>query len=368
MDYIYLDTKIEGVIKQLIQYFDIGLFHKDTTQVVYKEYKGSTGNFSRLLASHGINFFSFNRYGQLSFQNDAIVYYLFNAQSNCRIVSNRKLTHIFVTHGESNKASSIKPIIRIYDYVIMSGDIGCERYLKNKIFFPEDIVRNRLIMMGNTFTGQCQYNHNSDCKTMLYAPTWEGGVPEENYSSIGYKDVFYKLVGYALDAGYQSIVIKIHPNLGHRNSLYKEKIKQGIELIIRSGLLVILDTSLFYLVKIFDKRKYKYKVKFLKSNDNIEIKEAFCDISAIETQMYDKNIPVRVFGQKDSLILSVPELVSHYEKVMIHDGDDISKNNIFFDMEYKNKLFNYSSPLFQSYPIKDRLQLLKKFIKVDATY
>ncbi|MDP4360951.1 hypothetical protein QR510_30430, partial [Escherichia coli] len=74
-----------------------------------------------------------------------IVFYLFNAQSNCRIVANRNLIHVFVTHGESHKLASVKPIIRIYDYVVTSGDVGIDRYLKSGIFTPFDIRNGKVI-------------------------------------------------------------------------------------------------------------------------------------------------------------------------------------------------------------------------------
>ncbi|MED8766272.1 hypothetical protein RCL70_09545, partial [Escherichia marmotae] len=135
--YIYIDTKIEGAIEQLLRYFRTQVFKPQYCIAIYcKYYKEIEFPFSRKFAEHNICFKFIRKFSEMELKAGKVVFYLFNAQSNCRVVANRNLVHIFVTHGESNKLASVKPIIRIYDYVITAGDAGIDRYLKAGIFSP----------------------------------------------------------------------------------------------------------------------------------------------------------------------------------------------------------------------------------------
>ncbi|HFC9748100.1 TPA: hypothetical protein ACF0WE_005095, partial [Escherichia coli] len=149
----------------------------------------------------------------LVFNNGKIVFYLFNAQSNCRIVANRNLIHVFVTHGESHKLASVKPIIRIYDYVVTSGDVGIDRYLKSGIFTPFDIRNGKVIKLGNTFIGHNYFQFDVNSRSAVYAPTWEGGIPEENYSSIN-NETTHKIIKFCKIKKINILYIQAHPNIG----------------------------------------------------------------------------------------------------------------------------------------------------------
>lgn len=94
MYYIYLDTKIIGAIQQLIVYFANQVFPYENTVVIYKKYKKHWQLFNKLFKNAGITAIPFERYSQIQMEEGGIVFYLFNAQSNCRIVSDRRLTHI----------------------------------------------------------------------------------------------------------------------------------------------------------------------------------------------------------------------------------------------------------------------------------
>src|SRR5690606_6956186 len=122
--------------------------------------------------------------GDLDGLREQTVFYLFNAQSNCRLVANRRLKHIFITHGESNKISSIKPITRIYDHVVMSGRLSLSRYYRSGLFDAHDYATRRLVMMGDTFIGRTWLGSVGRTPVLFYAPTWEGGLPAEDYSSL----------------------------------------------------------------------------------------------------------------------------------------------------------------------------------------
>ncbi|MGP5405688.1 hypothetical protein ACTXNH_11250, partial [Psychrobacter celer] len=216
--YIYIDTKIQGAIEQLLGYFQSNVFNTNACIAVYaKYYKENYKVISKLFDTHNIPYKFIKRYSDISFNDGKVVFYLFNAQSNCRMVAFRNVSHVFITHGESNKKSSVKPIIRIYDHVVTSGQVGIDRYLKASIFTKSDIEDNRIIRLGNTFVGQNNYSYDQSSQTLLYAPTWEGGVPDENFSSIT-ANVNKWLLKTIKDKNIKKIVVQVHPNLGHRDA------------------------------------------------------------------------------------------------------------------------------------------------------
>lgn len=361
MNYIYIDTKIEGTIYQLVEYFRSGVFNSKNYCVYYKNYKKVTKNFRKIFQNEGIEAIGFKKYSELSFKDNSIVFYLFNAQSNCRIVANRRLTHVFVTHGESNKVSSVKPIIRIYDYVITAGKIGVQRYLDNGIFFPEDVARNRIIMMGDTFIGDALYVYSASSKTLLYAPTWEGGIPEENYSSLEWDNIFEKILNYTKKYNIKTVIIQPHPNLGHRDKIYLKKLYDGIKLLLKKGIKVILvkNTKTFRDLTLV--MKYRNLIKIDDKKVCHECSFGITDISAIEAMLYVKKIPSTILYKNLKKNIST-SIKNHYDKVG-QGYDDSFIENHKVDEFYLEKLINYTYPEMKIMEKKDRLALLAEKMK-----
>ncbi|MCP1660529.1 CDP-glycerol glycerophosphotransferase family protein [Neisseria perflava] len=298
MNYIYLDTKITGAARQLISYFQNHIFDYEKTIVYYKIYKKHTGDFSQLFKTAGIQAIGFNHPSQIRMTNGGVVFYLFNAQSNCRIVANRNLTHIFVTHGESNKISSVKPIIRIYDYVVTAGEAGKQRYLENHIFTPYDIDHGKIIAMGDTFIGKTGLSIPSPDtqEVIFYAPTWEGGVPSEDYSSLSYTNlVAQTITQLAEKLRNNTIIIKPHPNTGHRLKSYRHYLLNLLSQLKQNKLRPILYTNGLSLTFIEKIRLRKQGIKFVSSINNFTALYGLCDISAMETQFLNENIPYILF-------------------------------------------------------------------------
>ncbi len=307
--FIYLDSKISGALKQLIDYFNTNIFIKEDTIVIIKLYEENHFFFKELIKNN-IQFIKVKQYSDLPSLKNSIIFYLFNAQSNCRLVAYREAKHIFVTHGESNKVSSIKPILRIYDYVIVAGDIGILRLLSSNIFTQCDRDNSKIIKMGNTFIGEASYNHDSNSDTILYAPTWEGGIKEENYSSINNNlDSFKFISQYAKKFKIRTIIVQPHPNSGHRNLKYLFYLFQGIKYLQKNFEVKITHWESNY------KQKIALSFLFKKYSQRIEnISYAFCDISAMEVQLLDKNIPTFVFFNETKVILPNNKLLKEYYK------------------------------------------------------
>ncbi|MGO1894421.1 MAG: CDP-glycerol glycerophosphotransferase family protein [Brachybacterium sp.] len=112
------------------------------------------------------------------------VFYVNNAMRNNHMVRYSQLTHIQLLHGESDKASSATPVIRMYDLDFVAGQAAIDRFEKFGVSMPEDMFR---------IVGRPQVEHVEAERgpigqlrdhAVLYAPTWAGYQAETNYSSL----------------------------------------------------------------------------------------------------------------------------------------------------------------------------------------
>lgn len=302
--FIYLDSKIIGTAKQIITFFENGVFSVENTTILIKRYKHKSARqleqvFKQL---KGLNyrFVSANDIDDLS---EGIVFYPFNAQSNCRVVANRKLTHIFITHGESNKVASIKPIIRIYDYVVTAGQVGIDRFLQHKIFTQSDVDSGRIIPMGNTFIGKTGLSSKGKGEEIIfYAPTWEGGIEQENYSSLSSVEcVVHSLVQCCKENNIYKVVIKPHPNTGHREKKYVKYLLNIVDELLKKNIEVVLFKP--YLKLSFIKKWILKKNNVLLIDDlsKYYARFGFCDISAMETQFLNEDILYFIFISSENV-------------------------------------------------------------------
>ncbi|MCK3238967.1 hypothetical protein U9Y48_24705 [Escherichia coli] len=351
--YIYIDTKIEGAIEQLLRYFRTQVFKPQYCIAIYcKYYKEIEFPFSRKFAEHNICFKFIRKFSEMELKAGKVVFYLFNAQSNCRVVANRNLVHIFVTHGESNKLASVKPIIRIYDYVITAGDAGIDRYLKAGIFSPYDIQNDKIIKLGNTFTGDNLFTFNPSSRHIVYAPTWEGGIPEENYCSIS-KETAYQIARFCKKNNISTIYIQIHPNLGHRDIKYKKLLNDCTKLLIKFGLKIVKIKN-----DIIERTSFLYYFT-CKKNTPIEVSFALTDISAMEVQFHSKGIPCAVIMNKK--ISHMPrKMGEYYEKNSFnHVNTSLNFNKDMDDI--KKYLISYSYPFLKEMSSSERVLWLCKY-------
>ena len=328
--YIYIDTKILGAVKQLLHYFQSGVFNASSCIAVFvKYYKENHEIISKVFEDNNIPYEFIKRYSDISFEDGKVVFYLFNAQSNCRMVAFRNVSHIFITHGESNKKSSVKPITRIYDHVVTSGQIGIDRYLKAGIFSKYDIEDNRVIRLGNTFVGQNSYHYDRDSRTLLYAPTWEGGVPDENFSSIS-EDVDRVLLKVLRDKKIKKLVTQIHPNLGHRDKSYKVTFEKLLMKLIKQGVNVFVVKKT---ISMRDRIKaFRKGFKYIPSSKTVNVSYAITDISAMEVQLLVKNIPTSVLANKHRYNeLVIPNRMNlYYSNTMVYLDDGYTKSMHFY--------------------------------------
>ena len=112
------------------------------------------------------------------------VFYVNNAMRNNHMVRYSQLMHIQLLHGESDKASSATPIIRMYDRNFVAGQAAIDRFETFGVAMPPEIFR----IVGRPQVEGVEAERAPAAEitdpSVLYAPTWLGYQAETNYSSL----------------------------------------------------------------------------------------------------------------------------------------------------------------------------------------
>lgn len=364
--FIYLDSKIIGTAVQICTFFANDVFDKNKTTILIKKYKHKSNKIIGNIFSKEKICHRFVNEADLDALTDGVIFYPFNAQSNCRAVANRNLTHIFITHGESNKVSSIKPIIRIYDYVITAGQAGIDRYLANNIFSQYDVDSGRIIPLGNTFIGKTGLAPVGVGQgVVFYAPTWEGGIEKENYSSLSYVDKVAKILIEATQL-YQTktLVIKPHPNTGHRLNSYIDHLCELAKIIAKQSIQVIIFEPHFKIGFVQKLILKQLGIKFVDKLNEFSAVIGFCDISAVETQFLNEDIFYYLWvnqrGINNNSLLNFENYLSPH----IIQTQSLLESSKILDRSYYQDLKNYVIyQYFSSIDISQRINYLVDKIK-----
>lgn len=333
--YLYLDSKIVGTAKQIAGFFRQGIF-TNTATVLVKHYKHrSNKEITKIFEQSDIPF-RIVKNSDLDQLPCGTVFYPFNAQSNVRFVANRRLTHIFITHGESNKVSSVKPILRIYDYVVTAGDAGIDRLLQHKIFSEYDAAQGRLKKMGDAFIGRTGLGADGE-RVIFYAPTWEGGVVAENYSSLRNIDA---VADYLLQAcrlyACARIVIRPHPNTGHRLPEYRRYLQDLAKRLAKSAAVSLFCGQLS--LGFWEKWQLKKcGVALVADLSRFRAAAAFCDVSAMETQLLNEEIPYYLLNSRQENLGLLYKQHNHiYKRILINLFNPMVKLEYMSASEYQN--------------------------------
>lgn len=140
--------------------------------------------------------------------------YVNNGVSNFQSLNHARMVHVHVNHGESDKLSMVSNQEKAYDKIMIAGPAALERHRAVLVDFDE----SKLLMIGRpqldvepkaalTATG---------CRTIMYAPTWEGENEANNYTSL---DCFGReIVRSLLGSSNTRVVYKPHPRIESTSS------------------------------------------------------------------------------------------------------------------------------------------------------
>lgn len=143
---------------------------------------------------------------------------LYVGQSNNNAVGQRsaELAHVFLSHGDSDKAVAASNLVKGFDFAFVAGQAAIDRYAASVLFLD---VEQRLRVIGRP---QLPERAARDGKgtTVLYAPTWEGSQDINAYSSVASQGLAI-VTSLAADPGLR-IVYRPHPRTGVSNGAYRE--------------------------------------------------------------------------------------------------------------------------------------------------
>lgn len=113
-----------------------------------------------------------------------IGYYPHNSAKNSLFRADRRYAHVFVHHGDGDKAPSFNPNSAKYDFLFVAGQGAIDRYSRHGV----EIAQSKFKIIGRPPTESIKIDRTPIAgkkrPTVLYAPTWYGKKEAENYSSL----------------------------------------------------------------------------------------------------------------------------------------------------------------------------------------
>jgi hypothetical protein len=115
--------------------------------------------------------------------------------------------HCWLNHGDSDKVANYAARHVTYDKVFVSGQLGVDRYAANGVRIPA----KHFEVVGRPQVERIEVHDEplpaDRPRTVLYAPTWRGGRPITNYSSLRLGD---RIVAALLARGV-TVIFRPHP-------------------------------------------------------------------------------------------------------------------------------------------------------------
>jgi hypothetical protein len=131
----------------------------------------------RLKSSHG-------RLWHLVVDSLQAAFYVQNHTANVDMLRFPRLTHIWLNHGDSDKAANYSARHAAFDKIFVSGPQGVDRYAAHGVRIrPEQFAIVGRPQIDRIVTRDEPLPADGP-RTVLYAPTWHGGKPNTNYSSL----------------------------------------------------------------------------------------------------------------------------------------------------------------------------------------
>jgi hypothetical protein len=139
--------------------------------------------------------------------------YVGNVAENVHLWRNGRLRHVFIGHGDSDKAASANRVSRIYDEVWVAGPAGRERYRVSDAGVSDSSV----VEVGRPqLRGIDLVTPRADRRlSVLYAPTWEGWSDDMDLTSVPTMGV--ELVQQLLADPDVRVIYRPHPLAGTRS-------------------------------------------------------------------------------------------------------------------------------------------------------
>ncbi|MBQ1048014.1 CDP-glycerol glycerophosphotransferase family protein [Micromonospora sp. C51] len=163
-----------------------------------------------------------------------VALYPANAGENIHMLREPGMKHVFVGHGDSDKAASVNPFCKVYDEVWVAGPAGRERLARAGTGVRDgnvvEIGRPQLAGLRTAGGGSAERPF-----TVLYAPTWEGWLADDPFHTS------VLLMGERIVAGLLALrpevrlIYKPHPLTGSRSGRVRAAHERIVQRIRAAG-------------------------------------------------------------------------------------------------------------------------------------
>lgn len=134
-------------------------------------------------------------------------FYVHNAPGHLKMLAMTGVRHVWLGHGDSDKAGSHHQRHRRYDVLVASGSAAVDRYARHGVEIPAE----RFMLLGRPQSGDVLPATGPitsvDRPTVLYAPTWPGNGNVPSFSSISVAPAIVQ----ALIAADTNVIFRPHP-------------------------------------------------------------------------------------------------------------------------------------------------------------
>lgn len=162
-----------------------------------------------------------------------VAFYVAHVGKNIHMLRERRMKHVFIGHGESDKIASVNPVSKGFDEVWVAGRASRERWAAAKVGIRDDaIVEVGRPQLGGILQADGKPRDGRPF-TVLYAPTWEGWVDDPYASSLPLMGV--SLVEWLLQRPNTRVIYKPHPFIGKVSAVARKANADTIALIAASG-------------------------------------------------------------------------------------------------------------------------------------
>ena len=341
--FIFINSKVINIIDQVYPPFQKGFFPKDKVLIVYKHHFESVKYIQRDLKKYGLQGHCIINLRDIPSVENAIWFYTHNSMYNFAVINkNLYSKHVWIGHGDSEKIAYYKKMIRVFDYILVTGDLAIERFVKHGIFRKEESYK--FIKIGKGALCSVLPNSNKGLnKAILFATTWEGAMEEENYSTLHLHEENAKFMQKISTLfKIENIVIKLHPNTGIRDSKLIAQTLKTIESLLNLNKKIVFVAEKTDWVYSWVHNKFQDKLEYtdkLYDLDAYSFEAGVSNISAMASMIDAEGMRTFVLYDGEMEIQSRVESASG-KKINLRNLSVLS-DKILFEQEQKKGLINY---------------------------
>lgn len=343
--FIFINSKVTNIIDQVYPPFQKGFFPKDKVLIVYKHYFESVKYIQRDLKKYGLEGHCIINLRDIPSVENAIWFYTHNSMYNFAVINkNLYSKHVWIGHGDSEKIAYYKKMIRVFDYILVTGDLAIERFIKHDVFRKEESYK--FIRIGKAaLCSVLPSSNKSSEKALLFTSTWEGAMEEENYSTMHLPKenaLFVSKIINMLELS--TVVIKLHPNTGIRDSKLIAQTLNTIEALLelKKDIIFVAEKTDWVYSWVYNKfqDKLEYRDKLYELND-YSFEAGISNISAMASMIDAEGIKTFVLYDSEMSIQEKVESASG-KKIDLRNISSLEAKNLFEQNQQKG-LVNYEN-------------------------